>query len=212
MVLGADLVAWRGSRGNCVGDRWESTILWPRTCEVRTLLPGVRFDYLIGNSFTFGVGLSDEDTYVTKLQRKIDAVFGAGRIALLNVGIGGSGTAEHLAFIEDFGNDIAPRAILVFVSIDDFNRAVRSPLYRLRDAYSLDLDEGSVPTRGLEACGQFRNLQFCHSAPARCATHPPGNYRFNLEIERGFCHRSARRPKINPSKFYGSAALGARPV
>ena len=38
--------------------------------------------------------------------------------------------AEHLAFLEDFGGDIAPRAVIVFISIDDFNRAERSPLYR----------------------------------------------------------------------------------
>jgi lysophospholipase L1-like esterase len=100
---------------------------------------------VLGDSFTFGFGLSEEETYIAKLQQKIDPAFGINRIALLNAGIGGSGTSEHLAFLEDFGEEIAPRAVIVFVSIDDFNRAWRSPLYRLRNAESLDLDEGTIP-------------------------------------------------------------------
>src|SRR5262249_16061807 len=66
----------------------------------------------LGDSFTFGVGLSEQDTYVARLQTKIDSMFGADRFALLNAGVGGSGTAEHLAFLEDFGNEIAPRIVL----------------------------------------------------------------------------------------------------
>jgi lysophospholipase L1-like esterase len=103
---------------------------------------------VMGDSFTFGVGLEEEDTYVARLEDKIDSAFGGNRVALLNAGIGGSGTAEHAAFVEDFGDAIGPRAVLVFVSVDDFNRAWRSPLYRLRNTESLDLDE--VPTSRLK--------------------------------------------------------------
>jgi lysophospholipase L1-like esterase len=80
------------------------------------------------------------------LQKKIDALFAPRRIALLNAGIGGTGTAEHLAFLEDFGSAIAPQAVIVFVSIDDFNRAERSPLYRLKGTDDFQLVEGTVPT------------------------------------------------------------------
>jgi lysophospholipase L1-like esterase len=119
----------------------------PQVAEERILV--------LGDSFTFGAGLSEEDTYVSRLQKKIDATFGVGRVALLNAGIGGSGTADHLAFLEDFGGDIAPRAVVVFISIDDFNRAERSPLYRLRQMDTLELDEGTVPTDAL--------IRFLHS-------------------------------------------------
>ena len=87
---------------------------------------------VLGDSFTFGVGLAEEDTYVARLQKTIDSKFGASRIELLNAGISGSGTTDQLAFLEDFGKDIAPSLVLVFVSIDDFNRAQGRPLYRLR--------------------------------------------------------------------------------
>ena len=99
----------------------------------------------VGDSFTFGIGLREEETTVAKLQAKIDATFGHERVALLNAGMQGSGTAEHVAFLEDFGDTIAPRAVLVFVSFDDFGRAERSPLYRLRNYETLELDEGSAP-------------------------------------------------------------------
>jgi len=99
----------------------------------------------LGDSFTFGHGLPEKDTYIARLQEKLDAAFGIDRIALLNGGIAGSGTADHLAFLEDFGDEIAPAAVFVFVSGDDFNRAQRSGLYRLRNANTLELDAESVP-------------------------------------------------------------------
>src|SRR5262249_25423542 len=64
---------------------------------------------------------------------------------LLNGGIGGTGTAEHLAFLEDFGDEIAPRIVLVFVHIGDLNQAQQSSLYRLRSKDSLELEEGIIP-------------------------------------------------------------------
>jgi lysophospholipase L1-like esterase len=111
---------------------------------------GVERILILGDSFTFGVGLSEEETYLANLQKKIDALIGPNRVALLNAGIGGSGTAEHLAFIEDFANQIVPRAILVFVSFDDFGRAERSPLYRFRADDSLELDAATQQTSKLK--------------------------------------------------------------
>lgn len=104
----------------------------------------------LGDSFTFGFGLPEQDTYIARLQGKLDSAFGTDQIALLNAGISGSGTAEHLAFLEDFSDEIAPTAVFVFVSIDDFNRAQRSPLYRLRSAQTLHLDAASVPVNALK--------------------------------------------------------------
>src|SRR5262249_35080710 len=75
----------------------------PHLRGMRQPPPGAERILALGDSFTFGVGLSEEDTYVARLQKKIDSVFGADRIALLNAGSGGTGTAEHLAFLEDFG-------------------------------------------------------------------------------------------------------------
>lgn len=103
----------------------------------------------LGDSFTFGHGLAEKDTYIARLQERLDSIFGTDRIALLNGGIAGSGTAEHLAFLEDFGDEIAPVAVFVFVSVDDFNRAQRTGLYRLPRADTFDLDAQTVPISAL---------------------------------------------------------------
>jgi lysophospholipase L1-like esterase len=122
----------------------------PHLRGLRPAPPGAERILALGDSFTFGWGLPEKDTYIARLQEKLDTVFGADQIALLNAGISGSGTAEHLAFLEDFGDEIAPAAVFVFVSIDDFNRAQRSPLYHLRSSRTYDLDAGSVPTSMLK--------------------------------------------------------------
>ncbi len=97
---------------------------------------------VLGDSFSFGWNLPEKDTYVGRLQAQLDSAYGVGKIALLNAGIGGSGTAEQLAFLEDFGDEIAPAAVLDFTSIDDFARAQRSSLYRLQSRDSFDLVSG----------------------------------------------------------------------
>ena len=112
--------------------------------------PGAVRILALGDSFTFGQGLPEPDTYIARLQDKLDSTFGADRIALLNAAISGGGTAEHLAFLEDFGDEVAPAAVFVFVSVDDFNRAQRSPLYRLRSLKTLDLDAASAPVNALK--------------------------------------------------------------
>jgi len=142
------------STGAALFDIGENTGVYrfvpPHLRRSRPPAPGATRILALGDSFTFGFGLPEQDTYVARLQDKLDSTFGDGRIALLNGGISGSGTAEQLAFVEDFGDQVAPAAVLVFVSIDDFNRAQRSPLYRLRSANTLELDAGSVPVNALK--------------------------------------------------------------
>jgi lysophospholipase L1-like esterase len=134
-----------------VGDRAGTYhLMSPHLRGTKQPKAGTERILVLGDSFTFGVGLSEKETYVARLQQKIDSTFGPDQIVLLNAGIGGSGLAEQLAFLEDFGSDIAPRAVLVFVSIDDFSRAQRSPLYRLRDTDTFELDEGTLPISTLK--------------------------------------------------------------
>ena len=124
--------------------------LSPHLRGLRPPAPRAQRILALGDSFTFGFGLEEKDTYISRLQDNLDSVFGTNHVVLLNAGISGSGTAEHLAFLEDFGDEIAPAAVFVFVSIDDFNRAQRSPLYRLHDARTLDLDAASEPVNALK--------------------------------------------------------------
>jgi lysophospholipase L1-like esterase len=107
--------------------------------------PGAARILVLGDSFTEGELLNENETYVGRLQRLLDGQFGAGKVALLNAGTGGSGTADQLAFLEDFGEAAAPKAVIDVVSIDDFGRAQRSSLYRLAAPNGSGVIAGTVP-------------------------------------------------------------------
>jgi lysophospholipase L1-like esterase len=84
---------------------------------------------VLGDSYAFGYLLGDRDTPVSLLQARLDEKFGAGVFSLLNAAVGGWGAGDYTAFVEDFGEQIAPDVILVFLNTDDIGRALRSPLW-----------------------------------------------------------------------------------
>lgn len=86
---------------------------------------------VLGDSFTFGIGLNIEETYVQKLQRELDSSLGKGAVQLLNAGVGGGGTADQLAYLEAFGGALDLSAVVVFVSFADFHRAVQRAIYAM---------------------------------------------------------------------------------
>lgn len=88
---------------------------------------------VVGDSFTFGWLLSDEENFVHHLQKMADGQFGADRVRFLNAGTGGWGTADYVAFIEDFGDLISPDVVLVFLNTDDIGRSITGDLYRFND-------------------------------------------------------------------------------
>jgi hypothetical protein len=88
---------------------------------------------VVGDSFTFGWLLSDEEHFVHLLQKMADTQFGADRVRFLNAGTGGWGTAHYLAFVEDFGELISPEIVLVFLNTDDIGRSITGDLYRFSD-------------------------------------------------------------------------------
>ncbi|MFN2453522.1 MAG: SGNH/GDSL hydrolase family protein [Pyrinomonadaceae bacterium] len=84
---------------------------------------------VLGDSYTFGYLLDQRDTYVNLLQTSLDKEYGRGVFSLLNAAVGGWGAGDYVAFVEDFGEEIAPDIILVFLNTDDVGRALRSPLW-----------------------------------------------------------------------------------
>ncbi|MBF0147383.1 MAG: hypothetical protein HQL85_14560 [Magnetococcales bacterium] len=84
---------------------------------------------VVGDSFTFGWLLEDKHTYVHHLQEMADSKYGSGKIRFLNGGIGGSGTDSQLRFIEMFGDDIKPDAVVVYLNMDDIGRSIRNKIY-----------------------------------------------------------------------------------
>jgi hypothetical protein len=99
----------------------------------------------LGDSFTFGWGLNKEETYVFLLQRHTDATFGPDTYHFLNGAAGGWGTADCLAYAEEFGDRINPDIVLVFLNTDDIGRSIKSGLYRFVNSESMTLTRCEVP-------------------------------------------------------------------
>ncbi len=91
----------------------------------------------LGDSFTFGWLLHEEDTYVHCLNQKAAKTFGQGEVEFVNGGAGGWGTAHQLAFLEDYGDRLKPTMVLVFFNGDDIRRTIRSQLYTLSESGEL---------------------------------------------------------------------------
>lgn len=87
----------------------------------------------LGDSYTFGWLLNEGDTYLSHLSRAADADFGAGRLLFLNGAAGGWGTADYVAYAEDFGPRLRPRVVIVFLGLDDVARTAASGLFTLSD-------------------------------------------------------------------------------
>ncbi|MCX7121798.1 MAG: SGNH/GDSL hydrolase family protein [Gammaproteobacteria bacterium] len=86
---------------------------------------------VLGDSFTFGWFLPWEDTYVYQLQDQIDRTFGKNIFQLLNAGVGGWGTADQLAYLEEYGAKTSPKYVLVFLNTDDIGRSIKRNIYKL---------------------------------------------------------------------------------
>jgi lysophospholipase L1-like esterase len=85
----------------------------------------------LGDSFTFGIGLELGETYVQQLQDRFDGAFGRGKVQLLNAGVGGTGTADQLAYVEAYGESLGVAAVVVFVSFGDFGRSLDRAIFEV---------------------------------------------------------------------------------
>jgi hypothetical protein len=92
---------------------------------------------IVGDSYTCGWLVSEEDTFVARLQHKADEAFGAGVFQLLNAGTIGWGTADYVSFVQDFGDRLHPVAVLVFLNTDDIGRSLKSRLFDINNASNL---------------------------------------------------------------------------
>jgi len=79
---------------------------------------------ILGESFTLGWLIDDQNTFVHKLQMdNLDYNF-------INVAVGGWGSENYTLFTEMFCTDIKPNKIFVFLNTDDFNRGFESGFYQ----------------------------------------------------------------------------------
>lgn len=91
--------------------------------------PGTRRIAVIGDSFTYGHGLPESDSYPRRLEKILSASPGAGPTEVLNLGMGAF-NLESIAGVADFAlNDLAPDVLVYGYFMNDpvFNGDVGRP-------------------------------------------------------------------------------------
>lgn len=84
---------------------------------------------LIGDSFTWGWGVNDDETFASELERRFAV---SGTIAeVVNAGVGGKGTDYAIKFLETHGVTLKPDALAVFFYYNDYFDNGTSEYYRI---------------------------------------------------------------------------------
>lgn len=101
--------------------------------------PQARRILILGDSFTFGVGVGDDETYPAILKSALsryeipDLEKGARRFEIVNAGCPGWGTENELAFWRARANELAPDLVVIAYFRNDLADNMRHMLYRLKD-------------------------------------------------------------------------------
>ena len=80
---------------------------------------------VLGDSFTFGWFLRDEDTFIYKLDKKIN------NFSFINSASGGWGTSDQLKYLMNFCKTINPKYTLLMMNTYDLDRSINSNLFFL---------------------------------------------------------------------------------
>lgn len=91
--------------------------------------PAAKHLLTLGDSFTFGMLLPQNNTFIYHLQTDVDQDFGINQYQFLNAAAVGWGTADYLAYLEEYGEQLAPQFVIVFLNTDDIARAMRRNIY-----------------------------------------------------------------------------------
>ncbi|WP_153038392.1 hypothetical protein [Balneola sp. EhC07] len=114
----------------------------------------------LGDSFTFGLLLQEESSYINLLNEHLKNA-GSDSVEILNGGVGGAGLADWPAWLEYNGANIDPDVILYFMNIHDLERALSKNIYVLKKD-SLIKSQRWKPSEAMQSLGKqgwYRYLQ-----------------------------------------------------
>jgi len=126
-AIGADPRGYLGEEGTLV---YRTNSLGLRDEEVaREKPPGVFRIVGLGDSFTFGTGVRQEDLYLERLEAALAA--DAGRtVEVLNLGVPGYNTAHEVALLRHFGLSLGPDLLILCYVVNDAEVIVPRPRAR----------------------------------------------------------------------------------
>jgi lysophospholipase L1-like esterase len=85
----------------------------------------------VGDSFTFGAGVREEDTFLSLLERDLNAGTSGPVYQVINCGVASYDTTDEVAYLEKRWLDLEPDVVLlVFVINDAYDDAVFGPMHR----------------------------------------------------------------------------------
>lgn len=128
--------------------------------SIRTNSQGMRNDYdfstvpderprlmIVGDSYSFGHGVSNEDTYAYILNKEYLPGW-----EVMNLAVSATGTDQNYLMYEHYGEKFSPNIVLLGFYLLDFNRNTyyfrdyAKPMYVPREDGSLELTHSPVPT------------------------------------------------------------------
>lgn len=75
----------------------------------------------IGDSFTFGSGVRENDTFLSVLESNLNQLGGSTRIEVLNLGVGGYNTAHEVSLLQNMGIKFNPDIVVLCFFLNDTN-------------------------------------------------------------------------------------------
>ena len=93
---------------------------------------------VLGDSFTFGWLINDEDTFVYKLNNKFNNYY------FVNAATGGWGSSDQLMYLIKYCNKIKPEKVLIFINSEDIFRSYNSNLFYLDNSNRLITGKNDV--------------------------------------------------------------------
>jgi len=104
----------------------------------------------LGDSFTFGLFVDESDTSVGQLRRMATEAYGNGEVGIVNAAIAGTGIAEWIAYLQDYGKRLKPDVVVANLNYVSLSRGYKHPLFRL-DCDRETLIRNSPPTISSES-------------------------------------------------------------
>ena len=96
----------------------------------------------IGDSFTYGLGVNDDETFSAYLEQIIDA-------EVINAGVNGYGIDQSLLMWEHNGKQFNPGTVILGYFVDDFFRNLNSIRYGAKPYFTFDKDKQDFLLRGV---------------------------------------------------------------